>query len=105
MQHLVHQEVFIEKLLWWRQSSEKDRTGFYPHGIYTLTGWRNRLNKLQQIPGLGRSPGEGKGYPLQCSGLENSRDCIVHRVAKSWTRLSDSHFYFINVMVVTKQEA
>ena len=42
MQHLVHQEVFIEKLLWWRQSSEKDRTGFYPHGIYTLTGWRNR---------------------------------------------------------------
>ena len=31
---------------------------------------------LGSIPGLGRSPGEGKGYPLQCSGLENSRDCI-----------------------------
>ena len=30
------------------------------------------------IPGLGRSPGEGKGYPLQYSGLENSTDCIVH---------------------------
>ena len=30
------------------------------------------------IPGLGRSPGEGKGYPLQYSGLENSVDCIVH---------------------------
>ena len=30
------------------------------------------------IPGLGRSPGEGKGYPLQYSGLENSMDCIVH---------------------------
>ena len=29
------------------------------------------------IPGLGRSAGEGKGYPLQCSGLENSVDCIV----------------------------
>ena len=29
------------------------------------------------IPGLGRSPGEGKGYPLQYSGLENSMDCIV----------------------------
>ena len=41
------------------------------------------------IPGLGRSPGEGKGYPLQYSGLENSRDCIVHGVAKSWTRLSN----------------
>jgi len=35
------------------------------------------------IPGLGRSPGEGKGYPLQYSSLENSMDCIVHGVAKS----------------------
>ena len=40
---------------------------------------------LGLIPGLGRSPGEGKGYPLQYSGLENSIDCIVHRVAKSRT--------------------
>ena len=47
---------------------------------------------LGLIPGLGRSPGEGKGYPLQYSGLENSMDCIVHGVAKSWTRLSDFHF-------------
>ena len=39
------------------------------------------------IPGLGRSPREGKGYPLQYSGLENSMDCIVHRVTKSWTQL------------------
>ena len=44
------------------------------------------------VPGLGRSPGEGNGYPLQCSGLENSMDCIVHGVAKSWTWLSDFHF-------------
>ena len=35
------------------------------------------------IPGLGRSPGEGNGYPLQYSGLENSRDYTDHRVAKS----------------------
>ena len=33
---------------------------------------------LDSIPGLGSSPGEGKGYPLQYSGLENSMDCIVH---------------------------
>ena len=46
------------------------------------------------IPGLGRSPGEGNGYPLQYSGLENSKDCIVHEVAKSWTQLSDFHFHF-----------
>ena len=37
------------------------------------------------IPGSGRSPGEGIGYPLQYSGLENSMDCIVHRIAKSQT--------------------
>ena len=38
---------------------------------------------LGSIPGLGRSPGEGKGYPLQYSGLENSMGCIVHGVTKS----------------------
>ena len=43
------------------------------------------------IPGLGRSPGERKGYPLQYFGLENSMDGIVHGVAKSWTRLSSFH--------------
>ena len=40
---------------------------------------------LGSIPGLGRSLEEGKGYPLQYSGLENSMDCIVHGVAKSGT--------------------
>ena len=49
------------------------------------------VGDLGLIPGLGRSPGEGKGYPLQYSGLEKSMDCIVHGVAKSRTRLSDSH--------------
>ena len=47
---------------------------------------------LGSIPRLGRSPGEGKGYPLQYSGLENFMDCIVHGVAKSQTQLSDFHF-------------
>ena len=46
---------------------------------------------LGSIHGLGRSPGEGNGYPLQYSGQENSIDCIVHGVTKSWTRLSDLH--------------
>ena len=40
---------------------------------------------LGSIPGLGRSPGKGKGYPLQYSGLESSMDYIVHGVAKSRT--------------------
>ena len=48
---------------------------------------------LGSIPGLGRSPGEGKGYPLQHSGLENSVNSIVHGVTKSQTLLSDFHFH------------
>jgi len=41
---------------------------------------------------LGRSPGEGKGYPLQYAGLENSMVCIVHGAAKNQTQLSNFHF-------------
>ena len=53
--------------------------------------------ELGSIPGLGRSPGEGNGHPLQCSCLENPMDggcwwAIVQAVAKSWTRLSDFTF-------------
>ena len=52
---------------------------------------------LGLIPGLGRTPGEGRGSPLQYSGLENSIDCIAHGVTESRTGLSDSlslHFHF-----------
>ena len=48
---------------------------------------------LGLIPGLGRFPGEGKGYLLQYSGLENSMDSIVHGVTKSQTRLSLSEWF------------
>ena len=48
---------------------------------------------LGSIPGLGRTPGEGKGYPLQYSGLENSMNYIV---PKSRTRFRDFHFLSIN---------
>ena len=44
------------------------------------------------IPGLGTATGEGKGYPFQCSGLENSVDCICHGVAKGQILLSNFHF-------------
>ena len=47
---------------------------------------------LDEISGSERSPGEGKGYPLQYSGLENSMDCIVHGVAKSQTPLSSFQY-------------
>ena len=50
------------------------------------------VGALGLIPGLGRSTGEGNGYPFQYSGLEHSMDCIVHGVAKSRIWLSDFHF-------------
>ena len=58
---------------------------------------------LGSIPGLGRSPGEGKGYPLQYSGLENSMDCIDHGVANSQILLGDFHsfmFCFISCPIL-----
>ena len=51
------------------------------------------VGDLGLIPGLGRSSGEGKGYPLQYSGLENPMDSIVHGVAKSRTQLSNCHIH------------
>ena len=58
------------------------------------------MGDLGSIPGLGRSPREGKGYLLQYSGLENSMDCIVHGVTKSWTRLSDFHVHIRFNMII-----
>ena len=66
-------------------------------------GWAGKesvcnAGDLGSIPGLGRSLGEGNGYPLQNSGLENSMDCIVRGVAKSQTQqwLSLSLVYYIS---------
>ena len=50
------------------------------------------MGDLSLIPGLGRSPGEGKGYSLLYSGLENSMDRIVPEVTKSQIQLSNFHF-------------
>ena len=52
------------------------------------------VGDLGSIPLLGRSPGEGNGYPLQYSGLENSMDYTVHGVAKGQTQVSDFHTVF-----------
>ena len=52
---------------------------------------------LGSIPGLRRSPGEGKGYPLQYSGLEKSMDCILHGVAKSRTQLFISTYVYTHM--------
>ena len=60
----------------------------YTHRLpFGLAGKESACNAgdLDLIPELGRSPGEGKGYSLQYSGLENSMDCIVHGVKNSQT--------------------
>ena len=75
---------------------------FFPSNFTTLGFPRGSAGKesvcnagnLGSIPGLGRSPGEGKGYPLQYSSLEKSMNCIVHGVTKNQTRLSGFHFHF-----------
>ena len=74
------------------QSQMQSRSGF-PCGWAGNESARN-AGDLGSIPWLGRSLGEGKGYPLQCSVLENSTDCIIHGVTKSvvteWLSLSES---------------
>ena len=64
------------------------------------------VRHLGSSPGLGRSPGKGNGNSLQYSCLENSTDretqeTTVHGAAKSWTRLSDFHFTFLLLLVLT----
>ena len=53
------------------------------------------VGDLGSIPGLGRSPGEGKGYPCQYSDLRKFMDHIVNGVAKCRAQLSNFHFHFI----------
>ena len=73
-------------------------SGFYGSGLPCGSAGKESARNaedLGSIPGLGRSqPGEGKGYLLQYSGLENAMDCIVHGVTKSRTRLNDFHLHF-----------
>ena len=64
----------------------------FPHGSPGKESACN-VGDLGSVPGLGRSLGEGKVYPLQYSGLENSMDCIVRGVTKSQTRLRDFHHF------------
>ena len=70
----------------------------FPDGSEVKASARN-AGDLRSIPGLGRSPGEGNGNPLQYSCLEKPMDggawwATVHGVAKSRTRLSDFTFTF-----------
>ena len=86
------QETLI-RFLGWEDLLEKDRLptpvflGF-PCGSAGKESVCN-MGDLGWISGLGRYPEEGKGYPLQYSGLENSMECIVTKSRHCWT-----HFTF-----------
>ena len=56
------------------------------------------VGELGSICGLGWSPGERIGYPLQYSGLENPIDCIVHDITKSHTQPNDFHFHLFPII-------
>ena len=76
---------------------ESDTTEWFTLSfISSLKVWASLVAQLLKnpygfIPELGRCPGEGKGYPLQHSGLENSMDSMVHGITKSQTWLSNFH--------------
>ena len=76
---------------------------WFPQGMYIVVGLLGHMVVLFLVfKGISIlfslclrwSPGEGKGYPLQYSSLENSMDYTVHGVAKSPTWLTDFHFHF-----------
>ena len=77
-------EIWVGKIHWRRDRLPTPVFLGFPGGLAGKESASN-AGDLGLIPGLGRSPGERKGYPLQYSGLENSMDCIVHGVTKSQT--------------------
>ena len=83
-------DSWVRKIPWRRDRLPTPVFLGFPYGSAGKESACN-VGDLGLVPGLGRSPGEGKGYPLQFSSLKNFMDFIVCGVAKSQT-LSDFHF-------------
>ena len=94
---ITRENSCLECIAYWTTSFLPVRAGFYARfpGSSTSKEFTHSEGDLGSIPGLGRSPGKGNGYPLQYSGLDNSMDCMVHGVEKSQAQLSDFHFHFL----------
>ena len=84
-------DSWLGKILWRRDRLPTPVFLGFPCGSSCKES-TSKVGDLGSIPWLGRSPGKGKGYPIQYSGLENSMNCIVLGVAESWIQLSDFHF-------------
>ena len=90
IKHHNMNKISVESMTWWGggwDSAEKAHYELNSVPPDRLQGFLGdsagkesacKVRDLGSIPGLGRSPGEGKGFPLQYSGPENSMDCIVH---------------------------
>ena len=70
-----------------------------------VPAWQGKENvfteRKRKLGGLcSKYPGEGKGYPLQYSGLKNFMDCMVHGVTKSQRQVSDFDFHTVNKELV-----
>ena len=97
---LVKNLPAVEETLVWFLGQEKPlEKGWATHSSILglpcgLAGKESICNAedMGSTPGMGKAPAEGKSYPFQYSCLENSMDCIVHGVTKSWIRLSGFHF-------------
>ena len=91
-------DPFVRKIPWRR---DRLPTPVFLGLLCSSAGKESTCNvgDLGSIPGLGRSPGEGKRYPLQYSGLKNSMNYIVHGVAKSRTQGSDFQFHFLSLYI------
>ena len=81
---LVQFDSWVEKIPWRRNRLPTAVSLGFPCDLAGKESTHN-AGDLGSIPGLGRCPGEGSGYPLQYSGLENSMDYIVHGVSESDT--------------------
>ena len=94
-------DSWVGKISWRRDRLQTPVFMGFPGGSDSKESTHN-VGDVGSVPGLGQSPGEGKGYPLQYSGLENSMDSIVYGVAKSQTRLSSFHLHFVTSSSLTR---
>ena len=105
--HLQHRrpqfDSWVRKICWRRDRLPSPVFLGFPCGSAGKESTCN-AGDLGSIPGLGRSPGEGRGYPLQYSGLENSMDRGPGRLQfmglQSWTRLSNFTFYTFTLLTI-----
>ena len=80
-------ETWVQSLGWEDRLEKRKATHSCITELPFWLSWYCNVGDLGSISGLGQSPGEGKGHPVQYSGLENSMDCIVHgvtRVGHDW---------------------